>query len=355
MPRKVRFVFPKGYKRRKRAASTLQRAWRNRARRRKGGLVTRTALSNRRAIKRIKSNVEIKYLTKGSAQESNNWTGQTAVAYPDCIGCSNQLLNLTTSTPTTPGTAPLAFNFRPFILRPLYCKQGTEEGMRISEYINMKWINIKGSVTAWSAGQNGTSPNGQIYGSRNQRQKMRIFVVLDTAPVPWDGQMSPMLYQPNANPGFIYDMKNTPGTYGVNPITQANCLEFLRSGPKPPLGSVDADLSNDPYATSYWENDHVQSRKFKKKRFKVLRILTLNLQQGSNENTSIPTRKNFSMTLKLPYRFQYINNSALLPSNQEILIFAASDTKVPIGAADNTAPICVPKLKIQCKVAFSDS
>ena len=355
MPRKIRFVVSKKYKRRRAAASTLQRAWRNRARRRKGGLVTRTALSNRRAIKRIKSNVEVKYLTKGSAQESNNWTGQTAVAYPDCAGCSNQLLGLSTSTPSTQGTAPAAFNFRPFVLRPLYCKQGDEEGQRISEYINMKWINIKGSVTAWSSSQNGQAPNGNNYSARNMMQKMRIFVVLDTAPVPWDGAMSPMVYQDNANPGFLYDMKNTPGTYGVNPITQANCLEFLRSGPKPPFGSIDADLSNDPYATSYYENDYVQSRKFRKKRFKILKVLTLNVQQPSNENTSVPTRRNFSMTLKLPYKFQYINKEALLPTNQEILIFAASDTRVPIGNADNTAPICVPKLKIQCKVAFSDT
>lgn len=354
MKRRIRF-YKKGYRKRRSAATTIARAWRRRNARKKGGLVARTALSNRRSIKRIKSNIEIKYLTKGVAQELNNWTGQVAVVAPDCIGCNNQLTGLTISNPNTQGQAPATFNFKPFIMRPLYCEQGNNEGQRIAEYINMKWINIKGSVASWHSSTNGTSPGGVSYAARNFRQKLRLFVVLDTAPVPWNSQLAPMAYQPNANPGYLYNMTNVPAAYGVNPIDQANCLDFLRDLVKSPFGSLDADLTCDPYATSYYENDHVQSKKFKKKRFKVLKTLTLSLQQPSNENTHLPNRKNFSITLKLPYKFQYANSNAKLPSNQEILIFASSTTKIPIGAGDNTPPVACPKLKIQCKVAFSDS
>lgn len=343
------------------AATTLQRAWRAHTRKKKGGLVTRTALSNRKAIKKLKSTPEVKYLTKGVAQESNNWTGQSLIAYPDCIGFNNQLNGLSIIAPGTQGTAPAAFNFKPIVMRPCYCEQGVEEGQRISEYIDMKWINIKGSVTAFSSESNGSAPNGTSYAARGTKQTVRIVVVLDTSPRYWDPTSTS--FQVDSNPGYLFNMSNLTSAYGANPITNVDSNMFLRNGPKSPFGAVGADSSVDPWSTSYWENDYVQSKKFKKKRFKVLKVLTVKVQQPSYASANpssdaLSSRRNFSCTLKLPYKFQYRDSNKRLPCNQEILVFACSDIKCPIASTVpdlNAAPICVPKLQIQAKLAFTDS
>lgn len=343
-------------RRRRRGASTIQRAWRRRNRRRKGGLIPRTVQSNRRAIKKLKNAPEVKYLTKGVAQESNNWTGQSAVCYPDCIGFNQQLNGISITDPNTQGTLPAAFNFKPICMRPLYCFQGDGEGQRIAEYIQMKWINIKGSVTGFSCESNGVAANGTGYGSRNFQQTVRLLVVLDESPRYWDPTSA--TFQPDSNPGYIYDMSNLPAGYGVNPITSVDSNQFLRAGPKGPFGSTGADGTVDPWSTSYWENDYVQSKKFKSKRFKVLKVLTLKIQQPSVEEIgTLPSRRDFSVTLKLPYKFQYRDANKRLPCNHDILIFACSDIKVPIANTIgdlNGAPICTPKLTIACKVAFTD-
>lgn len=343
------------------SATSIAALWRGYRARKKGGLVTRTALSNRKAIKKLKNAPEVKYLTSGVCQESNNWTGQTLVAYPDCVGFNNQLNGISNIDPNNAGTAPNSFNFKPIVMRPLYCFQGDGEGQRIAEYIQMKWINIKGSVTSFACESNGVAPNGTNYNSRAMKQTVRLIVVLDKSPRFWDPTVA--TFQPDSNPGYVYDMKNLTSNYGPTPITNIDSNMFLRSGPKAPFGSIGADSTCDPWSTSYWENDYVQSSKYKNKRFKVLKVLTLKTQQPSVASanpggTALPSRRDFSCTLKLPYKFQYRDANKRLPVNQEILIFAVSDVKVPItipGVTDNQAPVTTPKLTLQCKVAFTDS
>ena len=66
---------------------------------------------------------------------------------------------------------------------------------------------------------------------------------------------------------------------------------------------------------------------------------------------------NESRELKLPYKFQYRDSNKKLPCNKEILVFACSDVKCPIANTVpdlNSAPLCVPKLQIQAKLAFTD-
>lgn len=88
-------------KRRGRAASTLQSAWRQRNRKRKGGLVARTAVANRRAIKQIKSEIEVKeangHLAPVGAQFSSGQGNTTAVLV-------DQLGTMTNMTPPIPDT-----------------------------------------------------------------------------------------------------------------------------------------------------------------------------------------------------------------------------------------------------------
>lgn len=69
-------------RRRKMAARTLQTAWRNRKRRQAGSLVARTALSNRRQIKKIRRNIETKMIELPTGTTANNYAGQNLVRIP---------------------------------------------------------------------------------------------------------------------------------------------------------------------------------------------------------------------------------------------------------------------------------
>lgn len=64
---------------RRHASGTIARAWRKRKQRRSGGLVARTALSNRRQIKNIKRSVETKMIELPTGTPANNWVGQNLV------------------------------------------------------------------------------------------------------------------------------------------------------------------------------------------------------------------------------------------------------------------------------------
>lgn len=64
---------------RRHASGVIGRAWRRRKARRSGGLVARTALANRRGIRRINRLVETKMIELPTATPGNVWTGQNMV------------------------------------------------------------------------------------------------------------------------------------------------------------------------------------------------------------------------------------------------------------------------------------
>ena len=59
------------------AASKISRAWRIR-KRRKTSLLTRTALANRRAVKKLKSDIETKFAQNSIASVQNDWASGLA-------------------------------------------------------------------------------------------------------------------------------------------------------------------------------------------------------------------------------------------------------------------------------------
>lgn len=70
------------YRRKRRGASsskTLKKGWKQRARRQKGGLVARTALANRKQIKRINKSIETKMIELPTCTAANSWRGQNLV------------------------------------------------------------------------------------------------------------------------------------------------------------------------------------------------------------------------------------------------------------------------------------
>lgn len=320
----------------------------------------KTAKTALRMVKKLKGDVEIKYMTGTNALPQTNYAGQTLICNPDCLGCPNQLAGLLPADPSTQGTAPAAYDYRSIVMQPLRCVQGDNEGQREGEYINMKWINLKGSVSAYPASMNGTSTNGIDYRGRAAKQEVKFIVCLDTSPPRWDAQAAPAAYQTDAAIGYIYNMTNQaePPVPGSQTTTQLG-TNFLRQGAKSPFSLANADLQYDPWHQSYYENDFVQSKKFTKKRFKVLKVWTCRVQQQNNslDNNTGAGVANFSHTLKLPYRLQYKSKEAQLPTNQNIVVFVQSNTRVPIvagGLQSTQPPICVPQVILQAKVAYSD-
>lgn len=73
---------PRNYYKRRRnynrssAAGTIQRQWRSKLRRRAGGLVSRTALSNRRDIRAMKKCIETKMISTVQCASGNEFNGQ---------------------------------------------------------------------------------------------------------------------------------------------------------------------------------------------------------------------------------------------------------------------------------------
>lgn len=352
----------KGYQRKSTSGSAAEKLQRKTNAKRGGSLSTRAIISNKNAIKRLNSSIERVYVTSQVALEGSSYVGQLLnIKGLDCLGCPNQLSGISLATPTTQGTAPATFNYKPVVLRPIAVQQMTPtlvtqypSQTRKGEDIEMKWLTIKGSVSAYASSSNGTNPTTTVdYRSRPAIQKVRFHLVLDRAPPDYTVSNS---YDLDSAPGYVYRMDNLAYPPG-NPITTQRGNNYLRDLAKSPFGTALADGTVDPWAVSFYENDHVQtSDKWDKKRFKVLKSWTCTVQQenGANAPNSIPSHVNFSYTHKAPYKFHFKGSQETQPDNQNLLVFMTSDTRVPIGNADTFAPICCPKVNIQAKLCFVD-
>lgn len=121
-------------KREGRAASTLQSAWRRRNRKRKGGLVARTAVANRRAIKNLKSDIEVKEANGHLApvgSEFSSGQGNTTPVIVDDLG------TMTNMTPPIPDT---------FACNLISVDGGTGANEMIGKQIVMKSLAVKCQV-----------------------------------------------------------------------------------------------------------------------------------------------------------------------------------------------------------------
>lgn len=82
---------------RRRAAGSIQKAWRNR-KRRKIGLVQRTLMANRQALSRIKKSFTTKVQQDEQALPANDWDGQ----YNDNLIVDNDGQETSTTTAFSP-------------------------------------------------------------------------------------------------------------------------------------------------------------------------------------------------------------------------------------------------------------
>lgn len=161
--------------------------WRKNRKRRYGKKrtgVKKQVERNKRAIDRLEDEVETKYLTAALAQGPKNYCGQNyIIGGVDALGNYNQLGGLEKYNPSQTGSVPASYNWQPACFQPLYCKQGVGEQQRIGEYIKMKWLNLKGTISAWSAQSNGTNTQTSVnYALKSTIQRVKMVVVLDKAP-----------------------------------------------------------------------------------------------------------------------------------------------------------------------------
>lgn len=339
--------------------------WKSRRyrRRRRWGKKRKTGVKkqverNKRAIDRLEDATETKYLTRYQASGLLQYAGQLAVfSGVDCFGNINQLQGLNKYDPSTTGTVPISYNFQPALLQPLRCIQGVSEGQRVGEFIKMKWLNLKGTVSAYAAQSNGTNSTTNVnFASKPAIQRVKMLVILDKNP-PKQALATQTAYDWERVPCTLYD-SNFPAGYGPNPLPNIR-PPVLRNARQPFTGPVlaAADGTSTIFNTSYWSNDHVTLSKQEERRFKILKVVNFKpVQQENAQNApnTLPSKRNFSVTIKAPYKFQYPNPTSQLPTNQNILVMFVSDSNVPIGAADSTPNVCLPEVICQAKIAYSD-
>ena len=304
------------------AASSIARAWRIR-KRRKTPLVSRTVLSNRRQIRKIKSSIETKVLDDTVASLAN--TFQSGLS---CGGVNVDENGQYVDYTAAPGPTGL-FPNGPFVcdlMSPL--SQGSGNDERVGAWIAMKSLTLKYCITA---------------DTRTAKGFFGLLLVLDRQPTVGNASLrgvlqktgaGPLTTQPNAIAMSFYDVPNTTdkdGRYKVlwHKKHAWSCLGLQRSqGPVPPIQTAAAGTTPDVYGNvtraTYTPSAYVSS------------------SQGA------PYMIYGSKTLKIPYKLNYGNDNSTQCENQTILLMAYQCGSV----ADNACNPGGPRATLQFRGRF---
>ena len=356
MPYKRKYRTTAGDRRRRyrnRASSTIGRAWRARMRRKRGGLVARTALANRKAIKSIRRDVELKFVNNAVASSRTNYCGQILSRIP----VDNYAMSQSSSDWVSAGggatTLPSASSYCPIMINPIVIAQagqdippGTSiastENARLGNDIVMSHFTAKITMVGGCAQE-----NGGAYENVVRKQKLTALLLLDREPQ----KMNPTLT--SAAPTYSSDYQScqlyprTPDNpsviAGLGSSTESR-FDVLRALPletaNPPGVNTGDSGSKNLEAQSFYSKDNVIG---KSGRFKVLKKLTLSCFQqtkalqavenlnGSNSKTTATK----TLTLKGKYKFHFDSDKTLIPGNQTLLLVLYSDTPTCRSAAGN--------------------
>lgn len=330
-------------------SKTLSTAWKKHDQKAKGGLVTRTARANRRAIKQ--ANKKQTYVTeKLKGLDTNNLVGQYAtLGNVSNLGFYGPNLNE-------------ALTYHPAIMSLIsIVPPGGPKGdspNRSNDWITLKNITIKGSVIAGSCDQ-----NTGIDADMPRFQTIELFLVLDRNPVahgnPYPVPPATSIWKLGQSPFRVVPVDATDAAdpinilAGTNPGATALQRESLLVG----VGASSGGFINgkgENSATCFYNNDAVSNSA----RFKVLKRLKLRVQQtyyntgaaaGFGGAQQIKCVKNFSFTHSAPYKFHFAHNKAYTPENQTIYLCAISNCKIaPHSTVDP------PSLNVTSRVRFYD-
>lgn len=347
------------------AARSIQRAWKIKKRRRRGSLIQRTALSNRRAIKRIKKDVELKFVSSAVASVRTNYCGQ--ILGP--IKVDNWCMAQSTADWVAAGPAATqlpATSYCPLIMNPVLVKQAGQtfntnvqaatENARVGNDIVLSHITFKITMTGGDA-----SANGGNLQNVAQRQSLTAVLLLDREPAEQNAtltQLAPAFDQTVMSGQWL---PRTPDNVLAIPGTQGKPFELVkgcqRFNANPPGISTGNIATKNMDALSFYSKDTVMG---KTGRFKILKKMKLSCSQYStnpNQVSVVSTSSTKTMTYKGRLKLHFDGDSLVIPGNQTVLLCLYSDTptirnaggQVPTHYADP------PKVTVLSRVSFRDS
>jgi len=270
------------------AASSIQTGWRRYRQRKRGSLITRTALSNRRAIKQIKQDRQLKFVNSAVASIRTNWCGQTISATPlDNYGMSQRSRADWAGPPIVFPSLP-ADKYMPVVQQPIVIpmagtlpapglpgrlsNDNTREGNDIIlSHLTLK-ITMAGGFVA---------NNGGLYENIQQKQKISALIVLDRSPGEEPDSLDTALpvFEALSCPGSMY-LPTPDNTFVPGAADNVPGRAFLKSlaltTANPPGVSTANTATKDLEAQSFYSKDHCAG---KTSRFKVLKKVVLNCWQ----------------------------------------------------------------------------
>lgn len=358
---------------RRAAASTLQKAWRARARRKRGSLVVRTVKANRKAIKAIKRDVELKFVNSAVASARTNYIGNILSSTKvDSWGFAQSSLDWV-SAGGAATQLPNSASYCPLILQPIVVPQAGQlipggttqvyastEDTRVGNDITMSHLTMKLTMQGSYA-----NTNGGNYLNVAQKQTVNAILVLDRDPA----KAPPSLI--TATPQFTPEnipcqlMPRTPDNQLALPqLAGTSSVDLLKSAPlasaNPPGLATGSIGSKNTDAISFYSKQHVMGPSG---RFKVLKKVKLSCYQrqgpsGPNLNGSLaPTDNSLSLTYKGKYKFHFDADEQIIPGNQNLLIFLYSSTPT-VRSAGGAVPanfVAPPTVTVLSRFSYRDS
>lgn len=289
------------------AASSISRAWRVRKRRRTG-LISRTALSNRRQIRRLNRAVETKVLQANQATQALQFAGQ----FNDSIQVDNTGQDVAAAIP--------------FAGDLLYCSQGTGQDQRIGAWIQLKSLTMHYCISCV-----GPTPDATF----------ELFVVLDRDPLQGAsltgsaGVLQLESAQPPPSNKLSLAFQNLGETGGkhnrfkILARKRHRLTNFVNVGTSvPPISTAAAGGQGTTYGN-------------------VTRA-TYTPPAVSQMAKQYPQYVHGSINLKLAHKINYGPDSSVQPSNQTLRIMAYQANPAQLGN-----PRCV--LQYYTRVRFKDA
>ena len=365
--------YGKRYSRRKRGvrrSSNLRRAWKAKRRPRKASALVRQTEANRKNIKKLKSHIETKRADAFGASLSGNWCGQVlAKAVPvDNYGMSQSSQDYVTLSTQTPNTYLPKERYSPLWQMPIVVRQGDGEHERIGNQISMKNLVIKGQMQGGFSDQ-----NAGIYKGLAIPQTLHMYVILDTAPVPENSTLagqSPFTWDQYAMPGQTFSFANNwnpllPAGFSIPQVRNLQPLKNLILGTANPPGLATCRGTKDLLNLSYWSTD--ESGIGKDNRYRLIKHFKYQCTQhppssaiGANVQNKTDVKKftrDFSETIKLPYKFTFASDENIVPNNQQLFLVFVSETPTcrNSGAVAPTDFVMPPAVTTHCRLNFTSA
>lgn len=353
------------------AASTIARAWKIKKRRRRGSLLSRTALANRKAIKSIKRHTELKYTATFPATARTNFCGQLlGPINVDNWGMSHSTTDWAQAAAGAQFLTPVS-KYCPIIMNPLVIKQAGQtvagsvqssgEHTRVGNDVYLSHVTFKITLTGGDSAQ-----NGGYFVNVAQRQSLTALLLLDREPAPPNLSLSTPApgFDQVSMPGQIFNRTpdNIAAIPPANPAVGDNAKQFevikmcLKASANPPGLSTANVATKNMDALSFYSKDTVMG---KTGRFKILKKMKLSCSQSSTtgqQESVVRTSASKTMTYKGRLKLHFDGDSVLVPGNQTILLCLFSDTPTvrQQGGVPPTNWVVPPKVTVLSRVSFRD-